>query len=1042
MDKRNDFTLGLDIGTNSIGWAVIGCVDAQEQVGLIGCGARIFQEAVDVKTKTPKNQARRAARSARRLVSRRKMRRNKILNILLQNNLLPEDAIEREKLFTGNQLYDPYELRRRALDDKLKSYEFGRVLYHLSQRRGFQSNRKAASKEDGDVKKAITSLHLEMIDSKSRTLGEYLASQSVKRNRYTDRAMYQEEFEQIWQSQQKHYPDLLNPAFKVAIHNAIFFQRPLKIQKNLVGKCTFEPGRKRASRALLEYQRFRMLQDLNHLTIKNPITREYRPLEIDEREELLRLLEKQKTLSWSSARKKLKLHEGEDFNLEEGKKKELTGNRTSYTLRSILEKQWVEMTQEKQNGLVTDMLTIDNEQGFLNRMKSHWGFDNDTAEKLAKTELEQGYARLSHKAICKILPHLEDGLNYFLASFAAYDPCPPDKKASIIRLVKDGVEFDKACKTVGYDKLTNPKPTDELGEPPYLRNPVVQKAMYETRKLINAIIRQYGKPASIRIEMARDMKLTKRQKEELQKRQNDNKRANERAEKILQDEFGIQNPTREDIQKYNMWLECKMICPYTGEKISREMLFSPEVDVEHILPYSRSLDDSYMNKTLCMAAENRAVKQNKTPYEAYHADTEKYLKILQQVKPLPWPKRKKFEQKEIDSDKCVTRQLNDTRYICVEVKKYLQQLGVGVEVSKGEATAALRHRWNLNRILARDGIIEKNREDHRHHAVDAVVIALTSRALFQKLSSLSAKSGVALSERGFHLDKPWPSFYEDVNEKVKNIIVSHAPSRKISGALHEETAYGYSEREKCFVYRKPLGVNITLSQIIKIRDEYVKELVILRLEKFDPEIRKALDETIPKKLRYKITNKQEKELMKKAFGNVGNDPLLHKDGKTHIRNVRIMDNTLKSNMLAVKNHAGQEYKYYPFGNNHHIEIIEHVKTKKREGIVVTTAEAARRARISKMPIVQKDPPWEKDGTMYGKDWKFVMDLSINDMLMFDKDGSRKYFRVQKISSNTQIFYLNHLAATLENSKSSYPNTLKCAKATVDVLGKVFLSEND
>jgi len=127
MDKRNDFTLGLDIGTNSIGWAVIGCVDAQEQVGLIGCGARIFQEAVDVKTKTPKNQARRAARSARRLVSRRKMRRNKILNILLQNNLLPEDAIEREKLFTGNQLYDPYELRRRALDDKLGPYEFGRV---------------------------------------------------------------------------------------------------------------------------------------------------------------------------------------------------------------------------------------------------------------------------------------------------------------------------------------------------------------------------------------------------------------------------------------------------------------------------------------------------------------------------------------------------------------------------------------------------------------------------------------------------------------------------------------------------------------------------------------------------------------------------------------------------------------------------------------------------------------------------------------------------------------------------------------------------
>jgi len=1005
MDKRNDFTLGLDIGTNSIGWAVIGCVDAQEQVGLIGCGARIFQEAVDVKTKTPKNQARRAARSARRLVSRRKMRRNKILNILLQNNLLPEDAIEREKLFTGNQLYDPYELRRRALDDKLKPYEFGRVLYHLSQRRGFQSNRKAASKEDGDVKKAITSLHQEMIDSKSRTLGEYLASQSVKRNRYTDRAMYQEEFEQIWQSQQKHYPDLLNPAFKVAIHNAIFFQRPLKIQKNLVGKCTFEPGRKRASRALLEYQRFRMLQDLNHLTIKNPITREYRPLEIDEREELLRLLEKQKTLSWSAARKKLKLHEGEVFNLEEGKKKELTGNRTSYTLRSILEKQWVEMTQEKQNGLVTDMLTIDNEQGFLNRMKSHWGFDNDTAEKLAKTELEQGYARLSHKAICKILPHLEDGLNYFLASFAAYDPCSSDKKASIIRLVKDGVEFDKACKTVGYDKLTNPKPTDELGEPPYLRNPVVQKAMYETRKLINAIIRQYGKPASIRIEMARDMKLTKRQKEELQKRQNDNKRANERAEKILQDEFGIQNPTREDIQKYNMWLECKMICPYTGEKISREMLFSPEVDVEHILPYSRSLDDSYMNKTLCMAAENRAVKQNKTPYEAYHADTEKYLKILQQVKPLPWPKRKKFEQKEIDSDKCVTRQLNDTRYICVEVKKYLQQLGVGVEVSKGEATAALRHRWNLNRILARDGIIEKNREDHRHHAVDAVVIALTSRALFQKLSSLSAKSGVALSERGFHLDKPWPSFYEDVNEKVKNIIVSHAPSRKISGALHEETAYGYSEHEKCFVYRKPLS-SLTVNEVEKIRDKKIKELAEERLAQSDGNL-------------------------KKAFGDA-NNPLLHVDKKTPIRTVRLAINLNPVIVYGVKNRDGSAYKFFKYGNNHHVEIIENIKTGNRKGIFITALEAAKRARRDKTSIIQRD---------HGQEWKFIMFLAINDMIEIEKDGKRLYYRVQILDgSNKRITFRLHLAATLDEKNTQlvgYPNRLRCSKVTIDHLGNIY-----
>ncbi|MBI5893694.1 MAG: type II CRISPR RNA-guided endonuclease Cas9 [Deltaproteobacteria bacterium] len=978
----SNFTLGLDLGTNSIGWAMIGHNNEEQPSGLIACGTRIFQEAVDAKTKTPKNKARRDARSARKLVSRRKMRRDNLLNLLLQNNLLPKDASDREKLLTDNKLFDPYQLRKKALDEKLTPYELGRVLYHLCQRRGFLSNRKAKSKEDGDVITAITSLQKEIVVSKSRTLGEYLANQPVKRNRYTDRAMYQEEFERIWQSQQKHYPDLLNQVFKVTVHNTIFFQRPLNLQKNLVGKCTFEPSRKRATRALLETQRFRILQDINNLTVKNPITRAYRSLAIDEREKLLNLLEKQKTLGWSAARKKLKLHEGETFNLEEGKKKELMGNRTDYALRSILKEQWNSMTQEKQNAFITDMLTINSEQGFLNRMTSHWDFDAETAEGLAKTELEPGYARLSRKAICNILPYLEQGMTY-----------------------------DKACLEAGYDH-SNPNSsttTDKLGEPPYLRNPVVQKALYETRKVINAIIREYGKPQTIRIEMARDMKLTKKQKEALQKKQNENKKANEKAKKILQDEFMIQNPTRDDIQKYNMWLECKGICPYTGTTISREMLFSPEVDVEHILPYSRTLDDSYMNKTLCMAAENRTVKQNKTPFDAYHANTEKYEGILQRVKILPWPKRKKFEQKEIDTDKFVERQLNDTRYICTEVKKYLQSLGVSVEVSKGEATATLRHRWNLNRILARDGIIEKNREDHRHHTVDAVVIALTSRALFQKLSRLSAQSNVSLSERGFYLDKPWQSFYEDVDEKVKNIIVSHAPSRKISGALHEETAYGYSENEECFVYRKPLS-SLTENEIEKIRDAKIKQIVQERLARFDSNL-------------------------KKAFGDE-NNPLFHVDGKTPIKSVRLKVNLNKDTTYAIADPKGSAYKYFKYGNNHHVEIIENITTGQRKGIFIAALEAAKRARKDKTAIVQRD---------HGAEWRFVMSLAINDLVETKDGGIIKLYRIQKLSSGKQM------EITLKHLNDSVPDyndntwAIKSAIATkkaivrkvaVDALGNI------
>lgn len=145
MNHDNGFTLGIDMGTNSIGWAIVAHNGQWQPSGLIACGARIFQEAVDAKSKTPQNQARRAARSIRRLISRRKMRLIKVLSLLLNNGLLPGNSEDRDKLFADNKAFDPYHLRKKALDDKLTPYELGRVLYHLAHRRGFQSNRKVSS---------------------------------------------------------------------------------------------------------------------------------------------------------------------------------------------------------------------------------------------------------------------------------------------------------------------------------------------------------------------------------------------------------------------------------------------------------------------------------------------------------------------------------------------------------------------------------------------------------------------------------------------------------------------------------------------------------------------------------------------------------------------------------------------------------------------------------------------------------------------------------------------------------------------------------
>lgn len=984
-----NFTLGLDLGTNSIGWALIDFDDNQQPQQLIACGSRIFQEAVEAKTGTPKNHARRAARAARKLVARRKQRRTKLLNLLVRHGLLPQDEAERNALLLDNQANNPYQLRKRGLDEKLEPFAFGRALYHLAHRRGFQSNRKAASDEDGKVKTAISTLRAEM---QGRTLGAFLADQPTQRRRYTDRAMYADEFEQLWNKQATFVPEQLTQALKVAIHNSIFFQRPLKSQKHLVGKCTFESTRKRTAKAILLAQRFRILSDLNHLAVKNPITREFRPLTQDERNKLAEALDKQKSMTWGAVRKvvgwnkKDNLHEGETFNMEEGKKDKLIGNRTACDLRGALGDRWDALTAQQQDDLVTDLLTIDSHDGFLKRMKIHWGFDADTAEALATTELEPGYARLSSKAMRAILPHLEQGMIY-----------------------------SDACKAAGYDH-SNPNQrtiTDKLGLPSNVRNPVVQKALFETRKVVNAIVRKYGKPSVIRVEMARDMKLSKRLKEELQKEQNKQKKANELAEGILRKEFGIQQPARADIQKYNLWLECKEVCPYTGTVISREMLYSPEVDVEHILPYSRSLDDSYMNKTLCMATYNRQVKLNNTPYEIGQGDPVAYTEIFQRVKSLPFPKRRRFEQKEIETDKFIERQLNDTRYICVEVRDFLQQLGVPVEVSKGEATAKLRGRWKLNTLLSPDGSNEKYRGDHRHHAIDAVVIALTNRSLFHKLSRLSAQS-ISFDKSRFDVPPPWDGFYDDVYEKIDKVIVSYAPARKISGALHKETAYGYSESEKCFVTRKSLDqkrINkLTESEIKKIRDAKVRELVEAHLALHGGDFKKAMGQ-----------------------------PLFQENGITPIKSVRVTSNFNKDTTHPVKKGQGKDYKFFTYGNNHHVEILEHIETGNREGRFVTAMEAARRARgtanTEKSGIVQRD---------HGAEWKFVASFSINDIVQIASSGAEIPYRIQAISEGNQFeITLKRLNDALSDKNENTlrlrsENSLKqiLRKLTVDPLGNL------
>ncbi len=1031
------YILGLDLGTHSAGWAILELDSAGKAAAVKDAGVRIFEAPVEPKTQAPKNLARRTARQHRRQLARRKQRRVKLTRVLQEAKLLPVNQVELETLLLDDNECNPYMLRAKGLDSELGGYEFGRVLFHINQRRGFKSNRKTSFSEvlkkvpaiaelieqeesaestkilqkqnklsaattgdddDGVVKAGISLLRATIETSNARTLGEYLylvkEGRASRPNRmsievpkkvrglYTERAMYEDEFEQLW-AKQSQYNQSLDAQLKVLVFDAIFSQRPLKTQKYLVGDCVFEYHRKRAAKATLEFQRFRFLQTVNDLEIKNTDTRLYRKPTEQQRLNLLALLEKSEKVTWGRVRKALQIHSDETINFEEGGKEELLGDSTSSRIGKAISAQWEALSVEKRNELVADLLTIPQKDWLLVRLLDHWKFSPVEAYKLAILTLEPGYGAVSMKALRKLIPLMGGGLNY-----------------------------KTACDKLSYIEGANRKSTagEVLPFPPNVRNPVVQKALYQVRRLLHAIVRKYGVPEIVTVELARDMKLSKKQKEESEARNRKNKRERDIARAALQSN-GLPEPSHDDLLKYRLWKEAGCMCPYTGQLISMGMLLGKEgeVDIEHIIPYGRCLDDSYMNKTICLASENRAGKREKTPYEAYSINKERYEDLLSRVShmsEMPFGKKRRFELRpeDISLDEFVTRQLNDTRYICREVSNYLLGLGCRVQVSKGEATSALRHKWALNEILSPDGSGEKNRADHRHHAIDAIVVALTTPTLFRQLSNLSAQTGFGIKNRRFLLEEPWRNFHKSVEDLVEAIVVSHEAHRKITGKLHEDSAYGPTEKEGQFVRRRSIE-DLTAKDLPDVRDGAVKAILTQQLERFNGSAEKAFSM-----------------------------PVSHNNPSILIKKVRLNVRLNPEIVFPISRGGGTPFKYHNLGNNHHVEVIQDNASKKFEFEIVSAAEAARRVRREGSPVVKTD---------FGPAKKFVMSLCANDTVeLSGKDGVRRVFRVKSFAKERdrrRIVLQLHNSASPTDFERLPPNGFqerKPRKLEVDMLGRI------
>jgi len=986
------YTLGLDIGSNSIGWAL---VETKKKPSIVSIGVRVFPEGVDRDTKgleKSKNATRREARGARRTHQRRNLRKEQLLKTLQKVGFLPTSESELRSLFHTN----PYGLRKKGLDEKLERYEFGRVLYHINQRRGFKSNRKSGEpKEEGKVKKEAGELQKMIEKAGCRTIGEYFAGLNPEeqriRERYTFRSMYEEEFDLLWAKQSKFYPSILTEELRKKIKNEIiFFQRPLKPTEELIGHCGLEPEEKRCPRGDWYARRFRFLQDVNNLKIHNS-DGSVNELTEKQRQIILVHLSKSKEVKLSKLRKVLGLLETQEFNAEyetneKGKRREkLKGDEFNASMRSkkiFGPKVWDAMDEAMKIKLNEWLVDLDDDE-LIEKLTAECGLNEGQIEAVLRITLPQRYMSFSRKAIQKLLPLMERGKR----TDEALDEVYPDR-----------------------NKLGAIEQKDKLDLPGDLRNPIVNRALFEARKVANAIVRDHGKPGRIRIEMARDVRGSARERRELHFKMLENERRNKEVREKLKD-MGLSDASRDDIIKYKLWEECGRVCPYTGKTISQEALFStnPEFQIEHILPYDRSLDDSYMNKTLCEVHENIHIKKDQTPYEAYNSNPERYEEIKQRVNKtaMPYWKKQKFWQKEIDTEQIISRELNDTRYINREIVKYLKQICSNVRGTRGKATAELRYQWGLI----------KDRDDHRHHSIDAAVVAVTRPEHLRQLG----KSKYSNATSSF--PPPWPHFREELAEKAKHINVSHRVTRRARGRLHDETSYGATGRkdekeQDIFVYRKKLE-DLTGAMVEKIVDPVVKEIVKERLREkgYAPEEKST---KLPKDIW------QEPLYMKTTKSNK----------KVPIKKVRIRD--VFNNMIFLNDREGRPYRAVAPGNNHHIEIFEYTDKRgniKREGKVITMFEAVQRSQQGK-PIVKKD---------YSDGKRFVCSLAINEMFMLEMDnGLEELYRVQKISRNGQIYLRPHTyAGDLKKQKgiSKLPNKLKGHKVTVDMLGRVHMAND-
>ncbi|MBF2755519.1 MAG: type II CRISPR RNA-guided endonuclease Cas9 [Gammaproteobacteria bacterium AqS3] len=797
--ERRKWILGIDGGTNSLGWAAVGRNERSQPSDIIRAGVQIFADPL-VDKGEPSARERSAARRMRRLVGRRQARRDELRTKLRALGLLP-DTHDNELSSRG------LEFRAKLIDETAEEVAGGRfnpgwvvgyALCSLNVRRGFKSTRKersagaGKSKSNDDAGKVLEAIKSTREVRGGLTHGQHLyqrlLDEKTTRSRpgsdgynetFPNRDDIASEFDQIMEAVKSEFKNITDDDI-AAMRSLILDQRQGVAPPR--GICSFMPAEQRGYKASPIIERFRMMQEVGNISWIDSMGEVQRMVEyVDVRDELISHLRTKKSMTVGALGKFIDKRVPDFVELNTGDiRDKFVGCLTDIEMIKAIDDRWPQMPLEKQDAMVELLLSLASDESVLDRLQNEFGLSHNEAGAVLDVKLVRGTASVSNQAALLLVGQMERGLDFTQAVNALvserndFTDGLPVVRGLKKRLPNYEVHF---AGTSHVDAITG-----------RFTNPTLDRFFRILRTVVNRLIREHGRPDEAVVELVREIAQGEVKRKEHSKRQKAAQKENERRAKKLEEE-GVA-VTRENLRLLRLWEDQNEECIYTGKIIARTELFDGSCDIDHIVPRIKSsTDNRLLNVVLCTAGANR-YKRDRTPHEAYGQSLDGYdwgaiterIKWLRKERKISREKVERFGEdarKLYDPENGLPiRLLTETAYIAKLMRAYLSSIipAEHIHAIAGNVTAKQRKEWGLNNIVGtseEDG--KKARDDHRHHAVDAITIACCTPASLAKCAATDST--------------PWPTIRCDVKVVVDNIIAVHRVDRHEEGTLHEDTFY-------------------------------------------------------------------------------------------------------------------------------------------------------------------------------------------------------------------------------------------------------------